>query len=494
MVSPTDPTGDVVRAYLAGDSLRSIAAAANLGSYQTLRLLSSRIADRGEMERSRSLRRRCFSTAEVLQKEKLLVGQLQDSGKARSNIPKILAALGTSVDIDIAVELLRDPERLFADTPTLDRAGPGPLTDKFSLLYVTGHLRGVEPDYKFALAAMPVSEISELRGLLQPGLHHGQIAEILAMIETTAQAIRAGHVGGISYSDYVDMAELISLRLGESADASGLWPLPAKDVRRRLGQGFWDLALGVAGLKLPRSADRFSPADYLEAAKSFQSSFRNDGHFGSPKDVASYDSWLIAETAARRDRPSVVAIRRHFGTWESVIGAAMPPEVEDEFDGIVDMYKAENSLEEGWARAGELVSEVLANMPWNSFLSIQYGDNAEGRMQPYAQASPSADGVWCEIVSEEYLPADQWPIRTEDLIRDGWSAPDSDVPNWHKEGVPPIEAGHQILEGLRDGRCCDDPTKLRWHAGEFPDGPGPDGGVTLDDALSGMVQTLRNAS
>jgi hypothetical protein len=66
MVSPTDPRGDVVRAYLAGDSLRSIAAAANLGSYQTLRLLSSRIADRGEMERSRSLRRRCFSTAEVL--------------------------------------------------------------------------------------------------------------------------------------------------------------------------------------------------------------------------------------------------------------------------------------------------------------------------------------------------------------------------------------------------------------------------------------------
>jgi hypothetical protein len=38
MVSPTDPTGAVVRAYLAGDSLRSIAAAANLGSYQPRQL------------------------------------------------------------------------------------------------------------------------------------------------------------------------------------------------------------------------------------------------------------------------------------------------------------------------------------------------------------------------------------------------------------------------------------------------------------------------
>lgn len=491
VVSPTDPTGDVVRAYLAGDPLRSIAAAANLSSYQTLRLLSSRIADRGEIERSRSLRRRCFSTAEVLRNEKHLIGQLRDSGIARSKIPTILAALGTSIDIDIAVELLRDPERLLASEPTLDGADASPLTDQLSLLYLTGHLRFVEPNYDLALATMPVQAIADLRSLLHPGLNHAQIAEILAMTETTAQAIRSGDVSGISFWDYVDMAEIISLRLGQSAAASCPWPVPAKDVRRRLGSGFWDEALASVGLKLASERDSFCGADYLEAART---STAESNHFGSPKDVASYDGWVIFETAARRERPSVVAIRRHFGTWESVIGAAIPPEVENEYDGIVSQYTTENFLELRWARAGELVGELLGAMPWHSFLSIDYGDETDGPRHPYAQATPSADGVWCEIVSEEFLPADQWPISAEYLARNGWSPPDNEVPNWHKQGIPPAEAGHQILEGLKYGRCCDDPTNVRWHTGDFPGGPGPDGGVTLDDALRGVVQTLRNAS
>ena len=215
--------------------------------------------------------------------------------------------------------------------------------------------------------------------------------------------------------------------------------------------------------------------------------------FGSPKEVASYDSWMIAETAAGRDRPSAVAILRHFGAWESVIGAVMPSEVEDEYDGMVNHIRAGNNIEEGWAKAGELVSEVLANMPWNSFLSIQYAEDTEG-LTPYAQAVPSADGVWFEIVSEQYLPADKWPIATGYLTGNGWSAPNNDFPNWFKDGIPHIEAGHQILEGFRYGRRCGDASKLRWHTGEFPNGPGPNGGVTLADALAGAVQTLRNAA
>lgn len=92
------------------------------------------------------------------------------------------------------------------------------------------------------------------------------------------------------------------------------------------------------------------------------------------------------------------------------------------------------------------------------------------------------------------MTADTWPTSRDYQNRDGWSAPDNDFPNWHKESVPPFDAGHQILGGLRDGRCCDDPTKLKWHTSEFPDGPGPDGGVTLGDALAGVVQTLGNAT
>jgi hypothetical protein len=157
------------------------------------------------------------------------------------------------------------------------------------------------------------------------------------------------------------------------------------------------------------------------------------------------------------------------------------------------MCRTQNDVEYGWARAGELVSEVLADMPWNSFLSIDYGDETDGPHRPYAQANPSADGVWCEIVSEEFLYASQWPIDTDYLIRKGWSAPDEEVPNWHKHGVPPLEAGHQILEGLAYGRDCHDPGKFRWHSGEFPGGPGPDGGLILDFNPVGSNRTLRRA-
>lgn len=99
-------------------------------------------------------------------------------------------------------------------------------------------------------------------------------------------------------------------------------------------------------------------------------------------------------------------------------------------------------------------------MPWNSFLSINYGNQCDGSRRPYAQASPSTDGVWCEIVAEEFLPPDHWPIDTDYLVSNGWSAPDEEVPNWHM-CVPPFEAGHKLLEGLKHGRLCRDPQKVR---------------------------------
>ncbi|KRE71684.1 hypothetical protein ASG77_11750 [Arthrobacter sp. Soil762] len=41
-------------------------------------------------------------------------------------------------------------------------------------------------------------------------------------------------------------------------------------------------------------------------------------------------------------------------------------------------------------------------------------------------------------------------------------------------------AGNQVLERLARGRRCHDLQKVRWHSGDFPGGPGPDGGVILD--------------
>jgi hypothetical protein len=474
--------------FLAGDPLRSIAAALSMGSYQTLRLLSTRVADRGEEQRSKALRNRCSAEAEVLLQNYERIWQLLDAGVGSSDIPKVLAAIGASIDIGIAVELLRSPEIFMEMHSRKELVELAPLTDTFSLLYVTARHRGLKPNYQFALGKIPMPGIDELRRSIAVHSSEVQTAEIVATVETVAEAVRTGIVVGISYSDYLDALTA----LAQEPDRNELmWLVPGPVVRNRLGGGFWSSALEAAGLTLPSTRARFTNADYEEASKAFRRAY---SHFGSPKEVASYDSWVTAEAAAGRDRPSVIAIRRHFGTWESVMGAVMPSEVEDEFDGIVEMFKKENNLEYRWARAGELVTDALANMPWNSFLSIDYGDDPDGPHTPYAQASHRTDGVWCEIVSEQSLLADQWPIDTGYLLGNGWYSPDEEVPNWHKQAIPPIEAGHQILEGLKYGRRCDDPTKVRWHSGDFPGGPGPDGGLVVDDEPGGAVRNLRNGS
>lgn len=492
IADPQSVSQQVVSSFLAGDPLRCIAAAANMSSWDLLGILSSRIADGGEKLRSTALQHRCSSTAKILYQEMERFEQLMSAEIDVLHVPKVLAALGVPLDVDIAVEMLRSMAIVKDIHGRVSCVLAAPPLDTLSLLYVTGLYRGLQPDLELALGRMVPASIVEIRNLLGSGRPYRQTAQILGLIEATAESIRAGDVAGISYSEYGEIAKALSGEWTDiKADPEASWPVPAEILRRRLGQGFWEAALNSVGLELCSANDRFSPFDFVQASRGFAETYL---HFGSPKDVASYDSWVIAETAAGRDRPSVVAIRRYFGVWESVIGAVMPEEVEDEFDGMVNRLRDESAVEERWARAGELVSEVLANMPWNSFLSIDYGDDADGLSRPYAQASPGPDGVWCEIVSEKFLSADQWPIDTAYLVRNGWSAPDDEVPNWHKQGVPPLAAGHQLLEALNRGRLCRDPEKVRWHSGDFPGGPGPDGGIILEFEQGGVARNLRRAS
>src|SRR5688572_6788841 len=49
----------VINGFLAGDPIWSIAKATNMSSWETMNLLSRRIAERGEEERSKGLRHRC---------------------------------------------------------------------------------------------------------------------------------------------------------------------------------------------------------------------------------------------------------------------------------------------------------------------------------------------------------------------------------------------------------------------------------------------------
>lgn len=474
-----------VKAYQAGDPLQRIAADAGMRAYDMLRLLSTRVADQSEQQRSEALRRRCSETAKVLRKDAHRIVRLFDAGIESPDIPRILAALGATIDIDIAAELLKNPDLLL---DPVGRRRPFMVTDMMWLRYVTGYHRGIEPNYELALGKVPLPEIHGFRMILSEALSRQQIGQIIALIETTAEAIDAGDDEGISFSEYQEMREAIIRR--SSGEGNPISPPPADMIRDRTTGRSWHVALESVGMKFPAVRGGFSAADYEDASQAYRAT---EGRFGSPKDVDSYDSWMIAEVAMGRNRPSAVAIGRHFGAWESVIGACVPLE-EDELRGIVGHLRTEAAANYEWAQAAELISEVLRTMPWNSFLSIQYGAGADGGPQPYAQITPGPDGAWCEIVSEEFLQPDDWPIHPERLLQAGWSKPDAEVPNWFREGVALEDAGHVTLAGLREGRSCYEADELRWHTGSFPSGTNPDGGVTVEDVLKGSVQTLRNAS
>lgn len=498
----------LVEAYRRGDPLRAIAENFE-GTVndicQALVMRSTTSSD--ELKRYRSVRRRTQTTMDSMWANRELITRLDDSGIESSKIPVIVDALGISIDVQVAAELLHLPG-IPCEEPGLENP-PRVVGDKLSLLYVMGKHHGIAPDYSLALGKMSLEAVGELRELFHPTVPYRHTAEVLAVIEATALAIRTGRITTLSCAAYEDAAEKARRDLGHvTREKSNPWPVPAPQLIRGYGQGYWEDALGSLGLVLLSPDHKFSDDDYFQALDDFTEECID---FEYPMDINVYDRWVFAETSIRQDRPSAMQLVAHYGSWDEAIEAVLPQEQDsDEEPDTHEFYwgfpfgfedeslaineaKSQREAEE-WHQAGELIGQLLAKMPWNTFLRVEYDGGEKVTTKPYAQAAPGVDGVWCEIVSERYLPAAEWPIDKRHLEKNGWSAPNEEVPNWLKERVPTGEAGHAIVRGLRHGRCCKDANKLRWSTGEFPSGPGPDGGVTIERALEGEVQSLRNAA
>ena len=495
----------LVEAYRRGDPLRAIAHDFDDGVPDISEALIDKTVADDELEHLRSVRRRGQDTMRSVWHNVEMITRLDRSGVSRSDIPAVLQALGYEIDVKMAAELLLSPGDP-RDDPTI-LPTPKRLRDKLSLLYIAGVHAGIEPDYQLALGKMSLDSVAELRQLFHPHIPYRQLAEILAVIETTARAIRTRKITTLTYSDYDTTARTVEQKLGHIAKAEAEpWPVPATTLRHRYGRGYWEEALKHVGLTLLGADGRHNETDHWQALDDFTEECLDLEY---PMDVEIYDRWALAESTLGRDRPSALELHRRYGSWEQALEAIFGDEEEPE-DNDLEPYwgfpfgfedeslvinKAESQREaEEWQRAGTLIGDLLAKMPWNSFLRIEYDGAEEVSTRPYAQATPSADGVWCEIVSEKYLPAGEWPINRRYFANNGWLAPDGEVSNWLKVSVPLADAGHQIVRGLRHGRGCRDAGRLRWSTGDFPTGPGPDGGVTLDDAVAGAVQTLRNAS
>lgn len=486
----------LIEAYRRGDPLRVIAHDFDGSVLDICEALIDKTLTDNELERLRSVRRRGQAAMGSIWDNVEMITRLDDSGIKRSEIPVVLRALGTEIDVEFAVELLHVPG-IPGDDPTIlqDPMRPG---DTLSLLYVTGKHHGIEPDYQLTLGQMPTAEIAELRLLSRAEFPPRRLAEILAVAETTKLAIRARVARSLSVEEYAATAEPLARRFRDHIfDDTATWPAPVSALTRRLGGGCWDQALSTVGLQLRKAADRFGEVDFIRAIHDYTEECA-DCDF--PLSLETYDRWVTAEVSLGGDRPSAMELIVHYGGWQEALSTIpryaakqwCPGSDSDCYDPAL-LDRTDSALEAAWLRAGEHICELLANMPRNRSLQIQYSDSVDGSIRPYAQGTRGADGVWCEVVSERLLPNEQWPIDAEYFEARDWLVPDDEVPHWCKEDIAFQDAGHQLLKGLRFGRLCPDPWQLRWSTKEPISGPVRDYGVTIEQALAGEVQTLRNA-
>lgn len=488
---------EILDTYRRGDQLRVIAKVLD-SSVDRISRTVARLGSFGdELERSRAVRRRSLTAHEALAANREMVYRLESVGISLPEIPVVLKALGIDIEVDLAVDLLH-MQGIPAEAPEV-LSSRHRAADRLSLLYIAGKHHGIEPDYQLALGQIPIEEVAELRLHLQASFPPRRVAEILAVAETTKLAIRARKMTALSVSDYDSTAKSIRLRFGSiTREPNHEWPVPGLQLRQRLGGGFWESAIASIGLKLETMDAPFTKDDYVAAINDFAETCKATGH---ACDVETYDRWVTAETARRKERPSAIGLAAHFGSWKAALkrahngsGRAKHSDATDGHDVDPLFEWVDEAEEAAWVRAGEFICELLANIPRNRSVQVQYGGPSDGSIRPYAQGTRGADGVWCEIVSERFLPGEQWPIDTEYLEAEDWLTPDDEVPQWCKEKVEIHDAGHVILAGLRHGRLCPDPWQLRWSTRQFLEGPGPDHGVTLEAALAGEIQTLRNAS
>ena len=121
-----------------------------------------------------------------------------------------------------------------------------------------------------------------------------------------------------------------------------------------------------------------------------------------------------------------------------------------------------------WHAGAAALAEEIRWLKDGDFVMIEYGESTDDAIAPYAQVALDGDGYWCEIVSNDYLPGDTWPLHGDWLKEAGWDAPDADCPNWHSLRTGSQAVAAAVLDGMRNGRACSDVRLLDWRVATMP--------------------------
>lgn len=143
------------------------------------------------------------------------------------------------------------------------------------------------------------------------------------------------------------------------------------------------------------------------------------------------------------------------------------------------------STEGRWRELIDEIGQALLRLRPGQFLLLEYDALRTWDPRPYAQCAREVDSWYCEVVSQHYLGATQWPIDELALRRAGWLLPDDETANWWLNAESAEATAALLVEGLRLGRMCPDPEKFAWSVGTFPSGP--DGGEPLPVPVEGLV-------
>ncbi|MFI7481994.1 TY-Chap domain-containing protein [Kocuria sp. M1R5S2] len=363
-------------------------------------------------------------------------------------------------------------------------------------LAVAQHL-GLTPDPDHAALHLSSETVRDVTALLALSDSDGETTRrALGLIGAAQQRHGAGACPPLTVHGYE------RARLGLCTDTDFLcnlahhWPAPERVVSQRLGDGRWDVALERIGLRAGHEvpADHvFTEDEYRAAVTAFLMHCRSAGHHPT---TARYGRWVIEQEAGRTRRPYFDGVRRFFGSWEEAMrfaSAAQPagghtgegfadtrtwsdlatPEAQEMLGragiGVVAAGTGTTAVDENvWGDLRRLIATVLARLPWNDFLVVEYERDDDRSDAPVAWAGVGPHGAECAVVSGGQLVHAAWPVDATFFHEDEWDEPTAWDQPWTTGPLGFPDAAQKLVDGLRFGWGCSDPYRFHWGVGSFP--------------------------